>query len=69
MRVNPSVRKGGAEERILATAAGLFATFGYKGVSTRDIATGAGVNEVTIYRIIPGSGTCILQCWSQSYSK
>jgi AcrR family transcriptional regulator len=49
--LNP--RKGGAEERILATAAGLFANFGYNGVSTRDIASGAGVNEVTIYRHHP----------------
>ena len=46
-------RKGSAEERILATAAGLFANFGFNGVSTRDIAAGAGVNEVTIYRHHP----------------
>jgi AcrR family transcriptional regulator len=38
------------EARILASAAGLFANFGYNGVSTRYIATHAGVNEVTIYR-------------------
>ena len=37
----------------MAAAAGLFATFGYNGVSTRDIASGAGVNEVTIYRHHP----------------
>ena len=46
----PSLKKSGAEERILASAAGLFANFGYNGVSTRDIASEAGVNEVTIYR-------------------
>jgi AcrR family transcriptional regulator len=45
--------KGGAEARILASAAGMFANFGYNGVSTRDIATSAGVNEVTIYRHYP----------------
>lgn len=45
--------KGGAEARILASAAGMFANFGYNGVSTRDIASGAGVNEVTIYRHYP----------------
>jgi AcrR family transcriptional regulator len=45
--------KGDAEARILASAAGMFATYGYNGVSTRDIATGAGVNEVTIYRHYP----------------
>ena len=31
----------------------MFANFGYNGVSTRDIASGAGVNEVTIYRHFP----------------
>lgn len=45
--------KGDAEARILASAAEMFANFGYNGVSTRDIATGAGVNEVTIYRHFP----------------
>jgi AcrR family transcriptional regulator len=45
--------RGGADERILLSAAGLFANFGYNGVSTRDIAAGAGVNEVTIYRHYP----------------
>ena len=53
MTADPSLRKGNAEERILRAAAGLFANFGYNGVSTRDIATGAGVNEVTIYRHHP----------------
>lgn len=42
--------KGHTGERILSTAAGLFARYGYNGVSTRDIAVAAGVNEVTIYR-------------------
>ena len=45
--------KNDAEARILASAAGMFASFGYNGVSTRDIASGAGVNEVTIYRHFP----------------
>jgi len=45
--------KGDAEARILASAADMFANFGYNGVSTRDIASGAGVNEVTIYRHYP----------------
>jgi AcrR family transcriptional regulator len=45
--------RGDAESRILATAAAMFASFGYNGVSTRDIALGAGVNEVTIYRHYP----------------
>ncbi len=48
-----NLARGGAEARILASAAEMFANFGYNGVSTRDIATGAGVNEVTIYRHYP----------------
>jgi TetR/AcrR family transcriptional regulator, mexJK operon transcriptional repressor len=47
---NRSTGKGDAEERILTAAADLFARFGYSGVSTRDVAAAAGVNEVTIYR-------------------
>lgn len=45
--------KGDTDARILASAAGMFATYGYNGVSTRDIASSAGVNEVTIYRHYP----------------
>ncbi len=37
----------------MASAAERFASFGYNGVSTRDIALSAGVNEVTIYRHYP----------------
>lgn len=40
----------GVHDRILDRAASLFAQFGYNGISTRDIATEARVNEVTIYR-------------------
>lgn len=45
--------KEDVDGRILISAAGLFASFGYNGVSTRDIANRAGVNEVTIYRHYP----------------
>jgi AcrR family transcriptional regulator len=45
--------KADAEARILDSAGRLFATFGYNGVSTRDIAAKAEVNEVTIYRHYP----------------
>jgi AcrR family transcriptional regulator len=45
--------RGSTEERILTTAASLFAQFGYNGVSTREIASSAEVNEVTIYRHYP----------------
>jgi AcrR family transcriptional regulator len=45
--------KRDAQSRILASAAERFASFGYNGVSTRDIASAAGVNEVTIYRHYP----------------
>jgi AcrR family transcriptional regulator len=43
----------GAGERILATATSLFAVHGYNGVSTREIASAAQVNEVTIFRHYP----------------
>ena len=45
--------KGEVESRILASATSLFANFGYNGVSIRDIAAHASVNEVTIYRHFP----------------
>ena len=47
-----STRRG-AEQRILTTAATLFSQYGYNGVSTREIAAAADVNEVTIYRHFP----------------
>ena len=43
----------GAGERILTTATELYARFGYNGVSTRDVASAAQVNEVTVYRHFP----------------
>jgi AcrR family transcriptional regulator len=46
-------RGRGAGVRILSTATDLFARFGYNGVSTRDIASAAQVNEVTVYRHYP----------------
>ena len=45
--------RGGTEDRILTTSAALFAQYGYNGVSTREIASAADVNEVTIYRHFP----------------
>jgi AcrR family transcriptional regulator len=42
-----------AGARILATATELFARYGYNGVSTRDVASAAKVNEVTVYRHYP----------------
>jgi len=42
-----------AGERILATATSLFALHGYNGVSTRQIASEAQVNEVTVFRHYP----------------
>ena len=49
----PHPKGRGAGERILATATELFARFGYNGVSTRDVASAAQVNEVTVYRHYP----------------
>lgn len=45
--------KSATEGRILSAAASLFGRLGYNGVSTRDIASAAEVNEVTIYRHFP----------------
>ena len=45
--------KSATEERILSVAASLFGKLGYNGVSTRDIASVAEVNEVTVYRHYP----------------
>lgn len=45
--------RGDVGGRILASATRLFANLGYNGVSIRDIASHAGVNEVTIYRHYP----------------
>ena len=42
------------QQRILAAATDLFAASGYNGVSTRDIARAAGVNETSIYRYYAG---------------
>jgi TetR/AcrR family transcriptional repressor of mexJK operon len=53
MSAPPGSTKSSTEERILTTAASLFAQFGYNGVSTREIASAAQVNEVTIYRHFP----------------
>lgn len=45
--------RGDVEGRILASATGMFANFGYNGVSIRDIAAHACVNEATVYRHYP----------------
>ena len=53
--MNQGLKSGRAEVevRILASATDLFAKFGYNGVSVRDIAAAACVNEVTVYRHYP----------------
>ena len=53
MSGSSGLNRGSTEQRILGTAASLFAQFGYNGVSTREIASAAEVNEVTIYRHYP----------------
>ena len=50
MNIGTKPDKDGVEGRILTSTAALFADFGYNSISTRYIATRAGVNEVTIYR-------------------
>jgi AcrR family transcriptional regulator len=53
MRETKELAATGASERILATAMSLFSLHGYNGVSTREIASAAQVNEVTIFRHYP----------------
>lgn len=48
------------ENRILAAAARVYAQYGFRGATTRLIATEAGVNEVTLFRIF-GSKAQLLQ--------
>jgi AcrR family transcriptional regulator len=48
-----TAKKEATTERILSSASSLFAQNGYKGVSTREIAEAADVNEITIYRHYP----------------
>ena len=61
--------RGNTVERILATASAQFAAFGYNGASTRDIAAGAGVNEVTIYRHFPRKRNLYLAALEAELSK
>lgn len=53
MTTNSKSTKVEAGTRILAAATSLFAKFGYNGTSTREIASMAEVNEVTIFRHYP----------------
>jgi AcrR family transcriptional regulator len=53
IKETPRPRWAAKEERILHTAATLFAQFGYNGVTTREIASSAEVSEVTLYRHYP----------------
>jgi len=57
--------QGRIEGRILAAAADLFSRGGYRGVSTREIASSAGVNEVTVYRHYPSKRHLYLAVLSQ----
>jgi AcrR family transcriptional regulator len=51
--------------RILAAAARVYAQYGFRGATTRLIATEAGVNEVTLFRTF-GSKAKLLQAMLQS---
>ena len=52
--------------RILEAAARVYAEFGYRGATTRRIATAAGVNEVTLFRIF-GSKAALFEALMQSH--
>jgi AcrR family transcriptional regulator len=53
--VRPAARPNGAERRrqILAEAARLFASAGFRGVTTRDVAARVGITEAALYRYFP----------------
>ena len=57
------------QQRILDAATQLFATSGYNGVSTRDIARAAEVNETSIYRHYPGKRELFLATLDTELSK
>jgi AcrR family transcriptional regulator len=58
--MSPEIRN-----RILAAAARVYAQYGFRGATTRLIATEAGVNEVTLFRTF-GSKAELLQAMLQS---
>ncbi len=57
------------QQRILDAATELFAASGYNGVSTRDIARAAEVNETSIYRHYPGKRELFLATLDTELSK
>jgi len=69
MKAVSSNEKTGTDVRILSTAAVRFAQFGYNGVSTREIASDAGVNEVTIYRHYPNKRNLYLAVLDSELAK
>lgn len=58
-----------ANQRILSAAAQLFSRGGYNGVSTREIASLACVNEVTIYRHFPNKRDLFLAAICKELSR
>ncbi len=57
------------KQRILDAATDLFAASGYNGVSTRDIARAAEVNETSIYRHYPGKRELFLAALDAELAK
>lgn len=51
MRPSPTRKSLSSRERVLRAATLLFATKGFEGTSTRDVARKARVNEITIFRL------------------
>lgn len=60
---------GKIKGRILAAAADSFSRSGFSGASTREIASSAGVNEVTIYRHYPRKRDLYLAVLAQELSR
>lgn len=56
-------------QRIVDAATKLFSTFGYNGVSTREIARAAEVNETSIYRHYPGKRELFIATLDAEFAK
>lgn len=65
----PNSETAKTAERILAAATELFSKMGYNGVSTRDIARVADVNETSIYRHYPRKRDLFVATLDAEFSK
>lgn len=65
----PNSKWANTQQRILDAATGMFSISGYNGVSMRDIAAVAKVNETSIYRYYPGKRELFIAALDTELSK